>query len=663
MNGRLLKMLLATGAATFALSSSASAAVNFAPFSPFAANDPDFLAVGDLNADGISDIVTASANSTEISGLISNGDGTLQAPENTPGAGSAFTAIAVGDVNGDGRADAVVTARMPAPRVWVYPGLGNGRFDTPVGYVPGTDPNDVVLGDLDGDQDLDMVTADMGSQQASVFRNNGGFVFAGLGGVTTVGMNPQGVAIADFNNDGDNDLAIAAKDGTEGISYAENNGNATFAPASSTPLADPEHPVAADFNADGLADLAVSRPDLGDLAVLTSNGTGFSAQVLDPDGAAGQSERPATADLDGDGDPEIAVPYQSGLQAEKIAVLLGGSGSDFTTGSFELVVEDPTEVVITDLNRDGNPDLVSASDGPNGVSVLLARAPTVSLPNVDFGNQQQGVASAQRNVTLTNNGPQRLRPGAVSLGGANPDQFSIVANTCSGANLPIGGSCNVGVTFTPNGVGARSATVAIASNGGGSPNIASLTGTGVLAIGPDGTCVDDINGTPAADTINGTDRGDNIFGFGGNDILNGLGGRDCLTGANGNDRLNGGDANDTLEGGAGNDVASGGNGSDRANGGSGRDRVSGGAANDSLNGSSGNDSLSGGTGNDRLSGSTGNDRITGGAGKNRYSGGSGNDTINARNRRNEVIDCGTGRDRVTADRRDRVRRCERVRRR
>ncbi|MCA1587134.1 MAG: hypothetical protein LC744_00150 [Chloroflexi bacterium] len=71
----------------------------------------------------------------------------------------------------------------------------------------------------------------------------------------------------------------------------------------------------------------------------------------------------------------------------------------------------------------------------------------------------------------------------------------------------------------------------------------------------------------------------------------------------------------------------------------------------------------GGSGNDRINGGSGNDRLFGGANIDNFSGGSGNDVISARDGRRDTVNCGTGRDRVTADRRDRVsRNCERVRR-
>jgi hypothetical protein len=93
------------------------------------------------------------------------------------------------------------------------------------------------------------------------------------------------------------------------------------------------------------------------------------------------------------------------------------------------------------------------------------------------------------------------------------------------------------------------------------------------------------------------------------------------------------------------------------------DRLSGLGGNDRLTGFAGNDRLDGGKGNDRLDGGAGNDTLVGGAGADTLLGGSGNDTVSARDGVVDRIDCGSGRDRVTVDRKDRVsRNCESVRR-
>jgi len=153
-----------------------------------------------------------------------------------------------------------------------------------------------------------------------------------------------------------------------------------------------------------------------------------------------------------------------------------------------------------------------------------------------------------------------------------------------------------------------------------------------------------IRGTEGNDLLNGTTGDDTILGLGGDDILNGLQGNDSLDGGPGADKLTGSEGNDQIIGGIGNDQLNGASGTDRLNGGGGRDK------------------LSGGAGNDNLAGGIGNDTIDGGQGTNRYSGGAGNDSLNSANGKRETVDCGSGRDSARVDRRDRVRRCERVRR-
>jgi Ca2+-binding RTX toxin-like protein len=180
-------------------------------------------------------------------------------------------------------------------------------------------------------------------------------------------------------------------------------------------------------------------------------------------------------------------------------------------------------------------------------------------------------------------------------------------------------------------------------------------------------------GSAATDRLVGTDSADVITGFDANDCLAGRGGDDRMDGGGGDDDLHGDADDDTITGSSGNDDLDGGNGNDRLTGSSGRDTVTGGAGSDRITGGSGDDRASGGSGNDvidgdsgadRLTGGTGNDRITAGTGRNHVVAGSGNDRIRARNRSRDTIDCGPGRDQVSADRTDRVGRdCERVSRR
>jgi Ca2+-binding RTX toxin-like protein len=119
-----------------------------------------------------------------------------------------------------------------------------------------------------------------------------------------------------------------------------------------------------------------------------------------------------------------------------------------------------------------------------------------------------------------------------------------------------------------------------------------------------GTCGNVVNGTRAVNSLTGTAGGDLIQGFGGNDKLFGLAGNDCLYGG------------------------------------------------------AGDDTLSGGAGKDKLDGGRGNDKLTGGKGKDTFTGGRGRDTINSKDGIREIVNCGPGRDKVKADKRDKLKGCE-----
>jgi Ca2+-binding RTX toxin-like protein len=93
------------------------------------------------------------------------------------------------------------------------------------------------------------------------------------------------------------------------------------------------------------------------------------------------------------------------------------------------------------------------------------------------------------------------------------------------------------------------------------------------------------------------------------------------------------------------------------------DRLVGTARGETIRGGAGNDRIDGRAGNDTLYGEAGNDTIIGGAGRDKIFGGAGNDTISAADKAIDTIDCGAGRDSVTADRNDVVKNCERVTRR
>ncbi len=179
-----------------------------------------------------------------------------------------------------------------------------------------------------------------------------------------------------------------------------------------------------------------------------------------------------------------------------------------------------------------------------------------------------------------------------------------------------------------------------------------------------GTGDDVISGNAGADTIRANDGDDAVDGGADNDLLLGEAGADTVAGVGGDDTIYGGSQNDSLSGGDGEDLILGETGNDTVTGGAGRDLLRGGAGDDSLAGDAGddlilgetgNDSLSGGDdadvmegglGNDTIAGDAGLDTLLGGAGTDSLSGGADDDLLRAGGGTSNVLDGGTGADRI-----------------
>jgi hypothetical protein len=124
-------------------------------------------------------------------------------------------------------------------------------------------------------------------------------------------------------------------------------------------------------------------------------------------------------------------------------------------------------LTVTD-NSPGSPQTVALS----GVGTVMSFSPS----SVNFGKQLSGTSSAPQIITMTNVGSASVSITKMGLAGSQPSNFS-QTNNC-GATLAGGASCSITVTFTPLLKGVSNATVSVSDNGGGSPQLVRLTGTG-----------------------------------------------------------------------------------------------------------------------------------------------------------------------------------------
>jgi outer membrane protein assembly factor BamB len=125
-------------------------------------------------------------------------------------------------------------------------------------------------------------------------------------------------------------------------------------------------------------------------------------------------------------------------------------------------------VTITD-SAAGSPQTIALAG--EGTAVLL------SSGLLDFGDQKVGTSSQPQTVRMTNVSKDPIHISAAGIAGANFSDFT--EQTTCGSQLPGGASCTFSLTFTPKGKGSRSAHLAIADNGGASPQEVNLTGNGI----------------------------------------------------------------------------------------------------------------------------------------------------------------------------------------
>jgi len=196
-----------------------------------------------------------------------------------------------------------------------------------------------------------------------------------------VGESPLVVTSADFNGDGEKDLATVNygnyADATfprpeilGGVSVLLGKGDGTFQPKQEFEITTNPHPrsvTSAHFNGDVFADLVVPNPTSDNVAVFLSNGDGT---FQDPQNfAAGDGPLYATsADFNGDVNADLAVPNRT---SDDVSILLGNGDGTFQAAKSFPAGDAPYSAINTDFNADGNADLAVLRQSSDALTVLL----------------------------------------------------------------------------------------------------------------------------------------------------------------------------------------------------------------------------------------------------------------------------------------------------
>lgn len=276
------------------------------------------------------DILTVSSNTTGTNNaalLLGNGagGGTVGAPFSLGGL-SAVTAVAAADFNRDGNEDFVVTGVIYG--VYCFApvlGTGKGTFGGPVLNAVGSDPVLVAVGAFGTSGYPDIVAADTGVDQLTIFENNGQGYFSPAGQANT-GKNPTAMVTGDFNGDGYLDLAVV-NGGNNTVTIYLGKGNYTLTPGMTVATGhSPTSIASGDFNEDGIADLAVVNSGDRTVSILLGKGNGtFTTAAPLPTGV--NPVNVVTGDFSGTGLADLVVTNQD---------IASTTGSTLTVESAEL---------------------------------------------------------------------------------------------------------------------------------------------------------------------------------------------------------------------------------------------------------------------------------------------------------------------------------------
>ena len=299
--------------------------------------------------------------------------------------GNAPGSVEIADFNNDGYADLAVTSETDSS-VIILLGNGQGNF-VPTDNSPfyaGPLPNDIAVGDFNNEGNMDLAIANHEKKYLTVLLGNGkgNFTRANNSPFQTRGIpHTHGVAAGDFNNDGTLDLATDSwgNDQIEvlfGDSLSLFKSQSIFFKVGKRPY---QRLRAADLNNDGADDIVTTNTEGNNVTVLLANGKGgFTEAVGSPFACGDNPFGIAIGDVNADGKLDLAIINSPGSMAEGsgrngMTVLLGDGKGKFTMmkGSPYESGKIPNRIAIGDVNGDGVNDIVTSDNGNNKIYLFM----------------------------------------------------------------------------------------------------------------------------------------------------------------------------------------------------------------------------------------------------------------------------------------------------
>ena len=316
---------------------------------------------------------------------LGNGDGTNQLPIIIPCTGAAPVQVVAADLRKIGILDLVV-AESDSQTIGVFLGNGDGTFAPEVSYFVPRTPLSVAVGDFNGDGHQDIVVGLLGDELSGPLATLSGDGTGKFGPpITFLADNTfigsyaiTQIVAADLNGDGSTDLVVIDQgriDPNAGVHSYLSLGNGTF---KDVQLIQGDVAVAlGDMDEDGCLD-AVSVNPFGSISISKGSCDG-TFNVLGTFAAGDQPASVALADMNGDGHLDVVAAGAFfgpggvfGQEATNLVMVFPGNGRG-SLGPSSLYRSEPSMfgLALTDLNGDGHPDVIVASQDTDTTSVFL----------------------------------------------------------------------------------------------------------------------------------------------------------------------------------------------------------------------------------------------------------------------------------------------------
>ncbi len=321
------------------------------------------METSDVNGDGAIDIIIARGSNNDIFWIQNDGSGNFSASIHLITYSlDHIRSVKSADIDGDGDID-VVSASSGDNTISWFSNDGNGNFTMkPVISTSALGAESVAIADLDGDGDLDVLSASSGDNTIAWYKNNGTGSFVTMPPISTSAMSATDVASEDMDADGDMDVMSASSSDNRIVWYQNDGaGNFTVQPDVTDQALGAVYVGAADVDDDGSLDILSVSPLDHKIAWYPNVGAGSFPKQINVSGLADGAFSVASADLDNDGKLDVILGSFTDSQVyvywyKNHGISLFSSYPITTYNEASTIYE--TEVSAADLDNDGYVDIV-----------------------------------------------------------------------------------------------------------------------------------------------------------------------------------------------------------------------------------------------------------------------------------------------------------------